>query len=228
MMAARMVATIDEISGGRCGLNIVTGWNKPEYTAMGLWPGDDYFARRYDYAAEYTQVLRALWTQDRVDFHGEFFDLVDADMRPKPLHTPTVVCAGPVAGRPAVHRHLRRPELHHGRALEGRERSRRGSRSSAGQAQRDVGTFALYVVIAEETDAEAERRCAHIVEHADLEAISYMTTGRLARHQPRRHLGAAAGVAGARPRTRATWRSCRSRWSRAPTSASRRSSTRSR
>ncbi len=176
MMAARMVATIDEISGGRCGLNIVTGWNKPEYTAMGIWPGDDYFDRRYDYAAEYTQVLRALWTQDRVDFHGEFFDLVDADMRPKPAAHPDGGVRRTVAGRPAVHRHLRRPELHHGRALEGRGIAS-GVKELGGTAQRDVGTFALYVVIAEETDAEADRRCAHIVEHADLEAISYMTTG---------------------------------------------------
>ena len=28
---------------------------------MGLWPGDDYFSRRYDYLTEYVQVLRDLW-----------------------------------------------------------------------------------------------------------------------------------------------------------------------
>jgi pyrimidine oxygenase len=176
MMAARMVSTIDEISGGRCGLNIVTGWNKPEYTAMGIWPGDDYFARRYDYAAEYTQVLRALWTQDHVDFHGEFFDLVDADMRPKPLHTPTVVCAGQSpAGQQFTATYGDRNFIMAERSKVGSIAS--GVKELGGKAQRDVGTFALYVVIAEETAAEAERRCAHIVENADLEAISYMTTG---------------------------------------------------
>ena len=49
-VVARMIATLDDISEGRCGLNIVTGWNKPEYTQMGLWRGDEYYDRRYDYA----------------------------------------------------------------------------------------------------------------------------------------------------------------------------------
>ena len=58
---ARMIATLDDMSGGRCGLNIVTGWNKPEYTQMGLWRGDEYYERRYEYAAEYLQILQELW-----------------------------------------------------------------------------------------------------------------------------------------------------------------------
>src|SRR4030095_16010786 len=39
-IAARMCATIDSISGGRFGLNVITGWQRPEYSQMGLWPGD--------------------------------------------------------------------------------------------------------------------------------------------------------------------------------------------
>ncbi|GLZ47014.1 hypothetical protein Acsp06_31990 [Actinomycetospora sp. NBRC 106375] len=176
IMAARMVATIDEMSGGRCGLNIVTGWNKPEYTQMGLWPGDDYFDRRYEFAAEYVQVLRALWSEGRTTFHGEFFDFDDADMRPKPVHTPTVVCAGQSpAGQAFTARYGDRNFIM-------AERSKVGSISAgvrelgAGEG-RDVGTFALYCVIAEETDEDADRVCDHIVANADLEAISYMTTG---------------------------------------------------
>ena len=34
-----MAATIDDISGGRFGINLVTGWQKAEYSQMGLWPG---------------------------------------------------------------------------------------------------------------------------------------------------------------------------------------------
>src|ERR1700712_3701774 len=47
---------IDSISGGRVGINIVSGWAKAEYEQMGLWPGDDYFRYRYDYSTEYLQV----------------------------------------------------------------------------------------------------------------------------------------------------------------------------
>lgn len=38
-IVARMASTIDSISGGRFGVNLVTGWQKPEYSQMGLWPG---------------------------------------------------------------------------------------------------------------------------------------------------------------------------------------------
>jgi len=174
IMAARMVATLDEMSGGRCGLNIVTGWNKPEYTQMGLWPGDDYYNRRYEFAAEYVQVLRELWSEGSTTFHGEFFDFDDADMRPKPLHRPTVVCAGQSpAGQAFTARYGDRNFIM-------AERSKVGSIAAGvkelGSGEgRDVGTFALYCVIAEETDAEADRVCDHIVANADLEAISYMT-----------------------------------------------------
>src|SRR6201999_4192788 len=57
-ICARMVSTIDSISNGRFGLNVITGWQIPEYSQMGLWPGDDYFAKRYDFAAEYTQIMQ--------------------------------------------------------------------------------------------------------------------------------------------------------------------------
>src|SRR3954463_2082330 len=60
-IAARMASTVDSISHGRFGLNLITGWQKPEYSQMGLWPGDAYFSRRYEYLSEYVQILRDLW-----------------------------------------------------------------------------------------------------------------------------------------------------------------------
>ena len=39
--------TIDSISHGRFGLNLITGWQRPEYSQMGLWPGDEHFRNRY-------------------------------------------------------------------------------------------------------------------------------------------------------------------------------------
>src|SRR5260370_32055447 len=44
---AKMTSTIDDISNGRFGVNIVSGWNKFEYLQMGLWRGDEYFGYRY-------------------------------------------------------------------------------------------------------------------------------------------------------------------------------------
>jgi pyrimidine oxygenase len=48
-LAARMAVTIDSISHGRFGINIVSGWQRAEYTQMGIWPGAEHYARRYEY-----------------------------------------------------------------------------------------------------------------------------------------------------------------------------------
>ena len=69
-------STIDSISNGRFGLNVITGWQRPEYAQMGLWPGDEYFADRYDYAAEYVQIMqRAVGRPASSNFKGEFFKM---------------------------------------------------------------------------------------------------------------------------------------------------------
>ena len=93
-IVARMAATIDSISGGRFGVNLVTGWQKPEYEQMGIWPGDDYFSRRYDYLTEYVQVLRDLWGSGKSDFKGDFFTMDDCRVSPQPSVPMKVICAG--------------------------------------------------------------------------------------------------------------------------------------
>jgi pyrimidine utilization protein A len=93
-IVARMASTIDSISHGRFGLNVITGWQRPEYSQMGLWPGDEYFARRYDYLAEYVQVLRELWGKGQSDFKGDFFKMDDCRLSPSPAAEMKLICAG--------------------------------------------------------------------------------------------------------------------------------------
>jgi pyrimidine oxygenase len=95
-VAAKMLVTIDDISGGRAGINIVTGWNKLEFSQMGLWPGDDYYGRRYDYASEWLAVVDDLWTNGVTNHKGRFFELDDCVSQPRPQRQPRppVVCAG--------------------------------------------------------------------------------------------------------------------------------------
>lgn len=93
-IVARMASTIDSISGGRFGVNLVTGWQKPEYDQMGMWPGDDYFASRYDYLTEYVRVLRDLWGTGRSDFKGDYFTMNDCRVSPRPSQPMKVICAG--------------------------------------------------------------------------------------------------------------------------------------
>lgn len=93
--AAKMVATLDQISGGRVGINIVAGSNPIDHGQMGLWRGLAH-DEQYEYAREWTQVLRALWAEDRVTFQGKYFDLVDCLSWPKPdmgREEPSFLCA---------------------------------------------------------------------------------------------------------------------------------------
>ena len=81
-IAARMASTIDSISDGRFGLNLITGWQKPEYSQMGLWPGDEYFGRRYQYVSEYIQIMRELWADRPFRLQGRV--LPDGGLPPQP------------------------------------------------------------------------------------------------------------------------------------------------
>ena len=76
------------------GVNVVTGWQKAEYSQMGLWPGDEHFAHRYAYCAEYVQVMRELWSTGRSDLKGEFFQMDDCRLLPMPSAPVEIISAG--------------------------------------------------------------------------------------------------------------------------------------
>lgn len=84
LTAAKQAATIDHISGGRFVMNIVCGWNKPEFDMFGAeWREHD---RRYEYAAEWLQLIQRLWTADaEFDFDGTYFSGNGLWSEPKPL-----------------------------------------------------------------------------------------------------------------------------------------------
>lgn len=94
-VAAKMIATIDGISNGRFGINVVTGNTMEELAQMGVVP-EGYSDYRYDYADEWLQVMKALWSQERTDWNGRFFKLVNCMSGPKPVQKPwpTIVSAG--------------------------------------------------------------------------------------------------------------------------------------
>ena len=170
---ARMMATLADISGNRAGLNIVTGWNRLEYAQMGLWRGDEYYGRRYEYALAYVQVLRALWQDGRVTHKSEFFDLDDCHCFPRPSEDIPIVSAGQSsAGRRFV------AEIGgHSFAMGGSEKLEELAidlkRQAAGYGTR-AGTYALFHLIADETDEAAWATANEIVAQGDLEAIKFM------------------------------------------------------
>ncbi|WP_232494835.1 LLM class flavin-dependent oxidoreductase [Novosphingobium kaempferiae] len=87
IVAAKQCATIDIISNGRFGLNVVGGWNRPELEMFGR-PLQEH-DQRYDYLGEWLEIVSRLWQSDvAFDHHGKFFNVVDAVSAPKPVQRP--------------------------------------------------------------------------------------------------------------------------------------------
>jgi pyrimidine oxygenase len=177
-IAARMVATIDSISDGRFGLNVITGWQRPEYAQMGLWPGDEFFRHRYDYASEYVHILRELWTEGRSDFKGRFFQMDDCRLSPRPQVPIKVICAGQSnAGmqftvKYADYNFCLGKGVNTPTALAPTIARMQDVTRAAG---RNIPCYALIMLIADETDAAALAKWELYKQGADTEALAWMT-----------------------------------------------------
>jgi FMNH2-dependent dimethyl sulfone monooxygenase len=95
LLAAKMGATVDNISNGRWGLNIVAGWNAAEFGMFGIeqLPHDD----RYVQAAEWLDVMESLWAKHgELDHQGKFYDIKRGYLEPKPVQQPrpVIISAG--------------------------------------------------------------------------------------------------------------------------------------
>ncbi|HVX18474.1 MAG TPA: TIGR03619 family F420-dependent LLM class oxidoreductase [Acidimicrobiales bacterium] len=87
---AKTVATLDRHTGGRFELGVGVGWNEEELANHRPIP----WTARYRALEECVGALRALWTDEQAEFHGEFFDFDPVWSLPKPErpHGPPVVC----------------------------------------------------------------------------------------------------------------------------------------
>jgi FMNH2-dependent dimethyl sulfone monooxygenase len=82
---AKFGATIDAMSGGRWGLNVVTGYKKSEFEMFGLKPQEHDF--RYEMADEFTTILERLWLEDEeLTIDGRFWKTKNAFVSPKPIN----------------------------------------------------------------------------------------------------------------------------------------------
>ena len=170
-IVARALSTLDDISGGRVGLNVVAGWNVHEYQQMGLWRGKEHYEQRYEYAGEYVQILKALWENGRSSFKGTFFEFEDCHCFPQPRHKIEIVSAGQsqagieFTARYADYNFTAAPPA-------GIQAIVEKTQAVAQRQNRKVGTLAYIIVIARETDAAAEEEVRVLTEGADMEAIS--------------------------------------------------------
>jgi alkanesulfonate monooxygenase SsuD/methylene tetrahydromethanopterin reductase-like flavin-dependent oxidoreductase (luciferase family) len=172
LFAAKSVATIDHVSHGRVGLNIVCGWNQREFDMFGTAMVDH--AARYDQGYEWFAVFCRLLRGERFDHRGRFYTLADAYTLPLPLQQPrppTMSAGGSPAGR-AFAAHAADylfgvvTDLDQARALVAEVA---GDAAAHG---RRAGVFTIAHVVCRETEREAEEFYRWFAETmADDEAI---------------------------------------------------------
>ena len=101
IQTAKLVASIDQISGGRFLFGIGNGWNQDEMENHGT-----VFKTRHKLVRERVEAMKAIWTQSKAEYHGEFVNFDPMMTWPKPVQTPhpPVIVGGafPYAARRAV------------------------------------------------------------------------------------------------------------------------------
>ena len=88
-LVAKQAAEVDVLSGGRLRLGIGIGWNAMEYEAL----GQDFHTRGRR-SEEQISVMRALWTQEVVNFEGRWHKITHAGINPLPVQQPIPVWIG--------------------------------------------------------------------------------------------------------------------------------------
>lgn len=89
ILVAKQAASLDVLSGGRLRLGIGIGWNDVEYEAL----NEDFHTRGVR-SAEQIQVLKALFTQPVVTFHGRWHHISEAGIKPLPVQRPIPIWIG--------------------------------------------------------------------------------------------------------------------------------------
>jgi probable F420-dependent oxidoreductase len=87
---AKTIATLDHLSGGRVTIGAGFGWNTDELADHGVPAG-----KRRTVLREYVEAMRALWTQEQAEYHGDFVDFGPSWAWPKPAqaHIPLLIGA---------------------------------------------------------------------------------------------------------------------------------------
>ena len=90
MLAAKLASTVDNVSSGRFGINIVAGWNESEFGMFGLDQLEH--DARYAAANEWLDAMEALWSDDAdYNLDGRFYTIKNGYLQPKPVQKPRPV-----------------------------------------------------------------------------------------------------------------------------------------
>jgi probable F420-dependent oxidoreductase len=83
IVVAKVLTTIDHLCGGRLDAGLGIGWSPHEFDAVGTS-----LARRGARAEDFLRCLRAIWTDDVVEYEGDFYRVPRSRVDPKPIQQP--------------------------------------------------------------------------------------------------------------------------------------------
>jgi pyrimidine oxygenase len=172
-VAAKLVATADEVSGGRFGLNIVAGGNLSEAEQMGLLL-EDWGAIRYDYAAEWMEVVRSLWEKDRTTYQGRWMSVADCVSGPKPrqgVDLPIIAAGASAKGRAFAGRFASHAFIG-AKDIEALGQVSREYKAAAREQGRSVKTYTTLLCHVVDREAAGNAYRQRFVEDPDLEAVA--------------------------------------------------------
>ncbi|BAN49804.1 dimethylsulfone monooxygenase SfnG [Metapseudomonas resinovorans] len=172
VLAAKQLATIDQLTNGRIAVNIVSGWFKGEFTAIGEhWLEHD---ERYRRSEEFIRALKGIWTQDNFTFNGDFYRLRDYSLKPKPLQQPHPEIFQGGSSRAARDMAARVSDWYftNGNTPEGIKAQVDDIRAKAAANGHSVKIGVNAFVIARDTEEEARAVLEEIIAKADPEAVN--------------------------------------------------------
>jgi probable F420-dependent oxidoreductase len=159
MMVAHQWATLDTVSNGRAILGVGLG-REHHYRQFSV--PEEARVRRF---REEVELIRALWTQESVNYHGRFYQLENGTMSPKPVQQPLPIWMG--VGHPdAIHRTASMADGWMGSGGSGIAEFARSVpllRDALAQAGRDVAAYPISKRIFMAVDERPERACAELL-----------------------------------------------------------------
>lgn len=173
VVAAKQLATADQLSHGRLGLNVVAGWNQPEYEAFGM-PLPQKHTDRYELAQEWYDLIQRIWNHDGpFEWQGKYFKGKGIYGYPRPYDgTPPIMnAAGSGEGRQFA---VRNADYLFAISVDlGQSKTEvEAIKAQAAKAGRNTGVFTLCHCVCRPTKKEAEEYLRHYAdEYADWGAV---------------------------------------------------------
>ena len=170
-VVAKQIATIDHISSGRIAINLVSGWFKGEFQAIGEpWLEHD---ERYRRSHEFIQALKGIWTQDNFTFKGDFYRFNDYTLSPKPVQKPHPEIFQGGSSRAARDNAASVSDWYftNGNTNDKLKEQIDDIQTKAAKNGHKVRIGVNAFVIARDTEEEAKAVLADIIKHAHVEAV---------------------------------------------------------